>query len=115
MIDMVDLFNACLYIQDHLDADLSLLFLARTVGLSRFAAATPIGGERYGVELLPNVLARARGEGNLSAKVTRLSCVGVSLDDWTASATPTDPRRAPRSVIRLEAGRYAVVEGRGSL
>src|SRR5882757_1557463 len=36
MIDVIDLFNACLYIQDNLDADLSLLFLAQTVGLSRF-------------------------------------------------------------------------------
>ena len=36
MIDFVDLFNACLYIQDNLDTDLSLLFLAQTVGLSRF-------------------------------------------------------------------------------
>ena len=36
MTDIVDLFNACLYIQDNLDADLSLLFLAQTAGLSRF-------------------------------------------------------------------------------
>ena len=36
MVDAVDLYNACLFIQDNLDADLSLMFLAQTVGLSRF-------------------------------------------------------------------------------
>jgi AraC-like DNA-binding protein len=36
MVDVVDLLNACLFIQDNLDADLSLMFLAQTVGLSRF-------------------------------------------------------------------------------
>ena len=208
MIDIVDLFNACLYIQDHLEADLSLLFLAQTVGLSRFrfhrvfkawrgetlhdfvtrmrmeraafelsypiprssrrsikaiafasgykslssfshafssysqlsprefrnralrerpdqsrvcnglapfgsfsfkvaeqperqiavldtalpphegaklstlvrlGAAAPVAGDRFGVELLPNLLARSRGEGNLSSKVTRLGCVCVCM------------------------------------
>jgi AraC-like DNA-binding protein len=245
MIDIVDLFNACLYIQDHLDADLSLLFLAQTVGLSRFrfhrvfkawrgetlhdfvtrmrmeraafelsypiprssrrsikaiafasgykslssfshafssysnlsprefrnralrrrpgvgpvdasrasfgpyairvshqperhiavldpavlprdglnlsalarlATAAPVAGERYGVELLPNLLARARGEGNLSAKVNRLSCVGVTIDDWLESARQMRTgRTAPRTAIRLDAGRYAVLEGSGSV
>ena len=245
MIDIVDLFNACLYIQDHLEADLSLLFLAQTVGLSRFrfhrvfkawrgetlhdfvtrmrmeraafelsypiprssrrsikaiafasgykslssfshafssystlsprefrnralrqkpelvgsgdpghafapftvtvsseperhiavldpaalprdgvklatlakvSAAAPVAGERFGVELLPNLLARARGEGNLSTKVTRLGCVGVEIDRWVESAQRLrSGRTAPRSSIRLDAGRYAVVEGTGSL
>ena len=36
MVDAVDLYNACLFIQDNLDADLSLMFLAEMVGLSRF-------------------------------------------------------------------------------
>jgi AraC-like DNA-binding protein len=36
MVDAVDLYNACLFIQDNLEADLSLMFLAQTVGLSRF-------------------------------------------------------------------------------
>lgn len=36
MVDAVDLYNACLFIQDNLDRDLSLMFLAQTVGLSRF-------------------------------------------------------------------------------
>ena len=36
MIDAIDLFNICLFIQDNLDSDLSLLFLAQTAGLSRF-------------------------------------------------------------------------------
>jgi AraC-like DNA-binding protein len=36
MVDAVDLYKACLFIQDNLDADLSLMFLAQTVGLSRF-------------------------------------------------------------------------------
>lgn len=245
MIDIVDLFNACLYIQDHLEADLSLLFLAQTVGLSRFrfhrvfkawrgetlhdfvtrmrmeraafelrypiprssrrsikaiafasgykslssfshafssysqlsprefrnralrrkpgfalgadpvrafapfsitvshqperqiavldpaavprdgvrlstlarvSAAAQTPGDRYGVELLPNLLARSRGEGNLSAKVARLGCVGVELDHWLVSAQQARlDRRAPRSSIRLDAGRYAVIEGAGSL
>ena len=240
MIDIVDLFNACLYIQDHLEADLSLLFLAQTVGLSRFrfhrvfkawrgetlhdfvtrmrmeraafelsypiprssrrsikaiafasgykslssfshafssysslsprefrnralrqrpdlsrisqaapfgdfsfrvgreplreiavlenavlphggarlstlarlGAAAPVGGDRYGVELLPNLMARSRGEGNLAGRVTRLGCVGVDLPDWQHAR---GQRVAPRSAIRLEAGRYAVLEGHGSL
>jgi AraC-like DNA-binding protein len=245
MIDIVDLFNACLYIQDHLDADLSLLFLAQTVGLSRFrfhrvfkawrgetlhdfvtrmrmeraafelsypiprssrrsikaiafasgykslssfshafssysqlsprefrnralrqrpdllragqtlplfgtfsmsvghqpereiavldpgvlpreglrmSALARIGtsaqveGDRFGVELLPNLLARAHGEGNLSSKVARLSCVGVALEDWQESARRLRTgRTAPRTSIRLDAGRYAVLEGTGSI
>lgn len=253
MIDFVDLFNACLYIQDNLDADLSLLFLAQTVGLSRFrfhrvfkawrgetlhdfvtrmrmeraafelsypipcssrrsikaialasgykslssfshafssysqlsprefrnralhgktigrrrseaglprsdpaagtfgqfsidvseqperriavldavrpsqagtplaalsrvSATAPVDGERYGVELLPNLMARARGEGNLSMKVARLGCVGVGIDARVGSAHRgnelPDP---PRSCIQLSAGRYAVIEGDGTL
>ena len=36
MVDAIDLFNTCLFIQDNLDADLSLMFLAQAVGLSRF-------------------------------------------------------------------------------
>ncbi|MEO8938849.1 MAG: helix-turn-helix domain-containing protein [Burkholderiaceae bacterium] len=245
MIDIVDLFNACLYIQDNLDADLSLLFLAQTVGLSRFrfhrvfkawrgetlhdfvtrmrmeraafelsypiprssrrsikaiafasgykslssfshaftsysqlsprafrnralrrktegtradyveglfgafsidvsnqperqiaildtsalpksgvtlsalarlSATAPTGGDRFAVELLPNVLARSRGEDSRSAKVTRLGCVGVGIDEWRESAQPSrNGRTAPRSTIRLAAGRYAVLEGSGSL
>ena len=245
MIDVVDLFNACLYIQDHLDADLSLLFLAQTVGLSRFrfhrvfkawrgetlhdfvtrmrmeraafelaypmprssrrsikaiafasgykslssfshafssyahlsprefrnqalrqkqdfarvggtdepfapfrmtvseqperviavldsaaiprdgasladlarmSASAQVGGERYGVELLPNVVARSRGDGEVSTKVGRLGCVGVQIDDWLESARRARTgRTTPRSSIRLDAGRYAVIEGTGSL
>ena len=245
MIDIVDLFNACLYIQDHLDADLSLLFLAQTVGLSRFrfhrvfkawrgetlhdfvtrmrmeraafelrypiprssrrsikaiafasgykslssfshafssyaqlsprefrnralrlkaestngavvdglfgsfsvsvanlperqiaildpatvpraglslaalgelSETVPIGGDRYGVELLPNLLARGRGEGPQASKVTRLGCVGVELDDWAESSRRLrSGRGSPRSTIRLAAGRYAVIEGDGTL
>ncbi len=244
MIDIVDLFNACLYIQDHLEADLSLLFLAQTVGLSRFrfhrvfkawrgetlhdfvtrmrmeraafelrypiprssrrsikaiafasgykslssfshafssysqlsprefrnralrrkpefmssdidslfgafkisvanlperqiavldpaivpragmslaalaqlSESVPVSGERYGVELLPNLLARSRAEGQVSNKVTRLGCVGVELDDWTESARRSrSGRTAPRSAIRIAGGRYAMVEGVGSL
>ncbi len=244
MIDIVDLFNACLYIQDHLEADLSLLFLAQTVGLSRFrfhrvfkawrgetlhdfvtrmrmeraafeltypiprssrrsikaiafasgykslssfshafssysqlsprefrnralqrkpesgagdagaafgsfsvtvseqpervialldptalprtevtlstlaalSDVAPIDGERYGVELLPNLLARSLGEGNLSAKVTRLGCVGVEIDAWVESTRrKREVGSTPRSSIRLAAGRYAVIEGTGSL
>ena len=245
MIDMVDLFNACIYIQDNLEADLSLMFLAQTVGLSRFrfhrvfkawrgetlhdfvtrmrmeraafeltypvprssrrsikaiafasgykslssfshafssyarlsprefrnralrqrhqavridplsarfgefgisvshqperriavldpdtkprekldlralgrlASTTPIRGDRFGVELLPNLLARARGDDSRTTKVTRLSCVGVPLGDWLDSARERRTgRTTPRSTMRLEAGRYAVLAGRGSI
>ena len=245
MIDVVDLFNACLYIQDHLDADLSLLFLAQTVGLSRFrfhrvfkawrgetlhdfvtrmrmeraafelaypmprssrrsikaiafasgykslssfshafssyahlsprefrnqalrqkrdfsringadepfapftmtvseqperhiavldgstiprdgasladlarmSASAQVSGERFGVELLPNVVARSRGDGEVSTKVGRLGCVGVQIADWLESARRArSGRTTPRSSIRLDAGRYAVIEGNGSL
>ena len=242
MIDFVDLFNACLYIQDNLDADLSLLFLAQTVGLSRFrfhrvfkawrgetlhdfvtrmrmeraafelrypvprssrrsikaiafasgykslssfshafssyshlsprefrnralrhrpvpgtavldgagfgrfsievaeqperqiavfdpvpssqkgvdlsalaamSASAPVAGERFAVELLPNLLARSLGEGSNAG---RLGCVGVEIDDWVDHAARTRGGRAvPRSTIRLAAGRYAVIQGDGSL
>jgi AraC-like DNA-binding protein len=243
MIDMVDLFNACLYIQDHLDADLSLLFLAQTVGLSRFrfhrvfkawrgetlhdfvtrmrmeraafelaypiprssrrsikaiafasgykslssfshafssysnlsprefrnralrerprtetlpgtdfggftisvshqterriavlephaaprdpldlvalsrlANAATVEGERFGVELLPDLLARTRHEGRTPAAVKRLCCVGVGLEDWLAAPRQArHGRGAPRTTIKLDAGRYAVLEGQGSL
>ena len=241
MTDIVDLFNACLYIQDHLDADLSLLFLAQTVGLSRFrfhrvfkawrgetlhdfvtrmrmeraafelrypiprssrrsikaiafasgykslssfshafssyarvsprefrnlalrqrpgapeagddfgaftmtvghqperriaildpavaprdgtrrSATSRIGeaaataGPRFGVELLPNLLARARGDGGFPSRVSRLTCVGVALGDWHASAARQGSEGAvPRSVLTLESGRYAVLEGSGT-
>jgi AraC-like DNA-binding protein len=245
MTDIVDLFNACLYIQDNLDADLSLLFLAQTVGLSRFrfhrvfkawrgetlhdfvtrmrmeraafelrypiprssrrsikaiafasgykslssfshafssyarlsprafrnqalrqkpgvhaeasasstavsfgdyairvghqpareiavldpatlsrdglslatlarlAATSPVDGDRYGVELLPNIVARAAaGVGGATVRAARLSCLGVAL--------PTEPTSRSqgvraRSTLRLSSGRYAVLEGRGSL
>ncbi len=243
MIDIVDLFNACLYIQDHLDADLSLLFLAQTVGLSRFrfhrvfkawrgetlhdfvtrmrmeraafelaypiprssrrsikaiafasgykslssfshafssysrlsprefrnralrerpglphgadasaalapfsiqvadqpertiavlesaaprqtsdlaalsrlSAEAPVSGDRYGVELLPGLFARARAEEDGVARGARLGCVGVDLADWTGSATRVRGHLPPRSAIQLSAGRYAVIEGTGSL
>ncbi len=244
MIDIVDLFNACLYIQDHLEADLSLLFLAQTVGLSRFrfhrvfkawrgetlhdfvtrmrmeraafelrypiprssrrsikaiafasgykslssfshafssyaslsprefrnralrgrpastaavdpaspfgtftmtvgdqpvrqlavldpavlpregirlsalakiGASSPVDADRYGVELLPNVLARARGDDHPASRVARLCCVGVPLDAWQAARPPRLSGSAPRSTVRLEAGRYAILEGSGSV
>jgi len=247
MIDVIDLFNACLYIQDNLDADLSLVFLARTVGLSRFRfhrvfkawrgetlhefvtrmrmeraafelsypvprstrrsikaiafasgykslssfshafsayarlsprafrnralqvrpggppqeasvaslgrfpiaikhepareiavfdpvtragdALGPAGraalrdsasgsGDFYGIELLPNLFVRSRGDRALSGRSMPMSCVGVDIADWRP-ATNEDPRdaqsQAPRTTITLEAGRYAVVEGHGSI
>ena len=245
MIDFVDLFNACLYIQDNLEADLSLLFLAQTVGLSRFrfhrvfkawrgetlhdfvtrmrmeraafelrypiphssrrsiksiafasgykslssfshafsayaqlsprefrnralrqrppaapvsdadnafapfsitvsdeperriavleaaaasqerrgAAASPdrratleIEGDRYGVELLPHLLARSRMQRHQPGKFRHLGSVGVELEDWQdAVERLPDDRRLPRSTIRLDAGRYAVISGSGSM
>lgn len=245
MIDFVDLFNACLYIQDNLEADLSLLFLAQTVGLSRFrfhrvfkawrgetlhdfvtrmrmeraafelrypiphssrrsiksiafasgykslssfshafsayaqlsprefrnralrtrppvvpageagdafapfsievseeperriavleaATVSPerrnvagmsdssgplrIDGDRYGVELLPHLLARSRMQRHLPGKFRHLGSIGVELSDWedAVERLPGD-RRAPRSTIRLDAGRYAVISGSGSM
>ncbi len=245
MIDFVDLFNACLYIQDNLDADLSLLFLAQTVGLSRFrfhrvfkawrgetlhdfvtrmrmeraafelsypiprssrrsikaiaftsgykslssfshafssysalsprefrnralrrrpdlsrstkpmpsfgafsisvteqpereiavldgavppcegttlstlarsGAAAPVDGERFAVELLPNLLARSQLEAHVPQRVARLGCVGVEIDRWRESVRRSHGgRTSPRSSIRLDGGRYAVLEGEGSL
>lgn len=245
MIDFVDLFNACLYIQDNLEADLSLLFLAQTVGLSRFrfhrvfkawrgetlhdfvtrmrmeraafelrypiphssrrsiksiafasgykslssfshafsayaqlsprefrnralrqrphaapisdaddafapfsisvsneperriavletAAATKerrhaatssdrrgaleIDGDRYGVELLPHLLARSRMQRHQPGKFRHLGSIGVELEDWQdAVVRLPDDLRVPRSTIRLDAGRYAVISGNGSM
>ena len=253
MTDIVDLFNACLYIQDNLDADLSLMFLAQTVGLSRFrfhrvfkawrgetlhdfvtrmrmeraafelrypiprssrrsikaiafasgykslssfshafssyarlsprayrnqalrekpvnaasgrassrasetpsffgeysirvghqppreiavldpavlsrdelrlstlaklAASSPFDGDRYGVELLPNVIARAAvGAGcNGASRAARLTCLGVALPG-DAGAPPFHPAApSSRSTLRLSGGRYAVLEGHGSV
>ena len=241
MIDFVDLFNACLYIQDNLEADLSLLFLAQTVGLSRFRfhrvfkawrgetlhdfvtrmrmeraafelrypiphssrrsiksiafasgykslssfshafsayshlspreyrnqalrlksasasssdgdtafapfsivvteeperriavletaaahersknaspdgqPAVEVRGDRYGVELLPHLLARATDPEQVVGRSRHLGCVGVDLRDWQdATERLPDERRMPRSLIRLEAGRYAMISGRG--
>ncbi len=245
MIDFVDLFNACLYIQDNLEADLSLLFLAQTVGLSRFrfhrvfkawrgetlhdfvtrmrmeraafelrypiphssrrsiksiafasgykslssfshafsayaqlsprefrnralrmkppapqacdaggafapftisvaeeperriavietatvsrerrmATEVPdrlhpleIAGDRYGVELLPHLLARSRMQKHLPGKFRHLGSIGVELRDWQDAAERLpDDRPMPRSSIRLDAGRYAVISGSGSM
>lgn len=245
MIDVIDLFYACVYIQDHLEADLSLLFLAQTVGLSRFrfhrvfkawrgetlhefvtrmrmeraafelsypvprssrrsikaiafasgykslssfshafssysqlspreyrnralrnrpavapagydghllgsfpisvgeepareivifdpvtrvgdhiqdtaraalSAARHIEGDRYGVELLPNLFARShRNRGGMD-RSSPLSCIGVGLDEWRRG-TPVRHRNGepaqPRATLRLEAGRYAVIHGSG--
>ena len=84
--------------------------------LARMSAGATIGGERFGVELLPNVVARSRGDGKVSTKTGRLGCVGVGMSDWLESARRTRTgRTAPRTSIRLDAGRYAVIEGTGTL
>lgn len=249
MIDSIDLFNICLFIQDHLDSDLSLLFLAQTAGLSRFrfhrvfkawrgetlhefvtrmrmeraafelsyplplsnrrsikaiasasgykslssfshafssyarvsprayrnralegrggdvfaqrgrdarSAFAPFaigvrnqparrialvehaGGSRgavaksraarrvatsavapaaefYGVESLPGLFVRTRSDAPTKGRAGGTICVGVAEEEW--ASRQFDGRRAesPRSVLELPAGRYAVIEGHGSL
>ena len=244
MIDVIDLFNACVYIQDHLEADLSLLFLAQTVGLSRFrfhrvfkawrgetlhdfvtrmrmqraafelaypvprssrrsikaiafasgykslssfshafssyaqvspreyrnralrtrpvpqrgqvdtttldgfsiaisnepareialfdpvtragdalapsarlalADSVGVGGMRYGVELLPNLFVRSRREGPSRVRGSATSCIGAEIDDWRNASPRRGRETVPRSMLTLEAGRYAVVRGTGSI
>ena len=86
--------------------------------LARVGTSVPAPGGRYGVELLPHLFARARarGEASLSAQVPRLSRVGVTIDDWrAANRVRSGESTAPRTTIRLEAGRYAVLSGDGSL
>ena len=75
-------------------------------------------GDFYGVELLPNLFVRSRCDRALSGRSTPMSCVGVHIDDWRQAAK--DKRRgapayAPRTTIKIDGGRYAVLEGRGSI
>lgn len=81
------------------------------------ADAANVGGPRYGVELLPNLFVRARRERAAVARCSATSCIGADIEDWR-SALPRRGRDAdamPRSTIRLEAGRYAVIKGSGSI
>ncbi len=76
---------------------------------------TDIDGDRYSVELLPHLLARSRMAKHQPGKFRHLGCVGVDLRDWQDAVEGLpDDRRVPRSSIRLEAGRYAVIAGSGS-
>jgi AraC-like DNA-binding protein len=79
--------------------------------LAERAERARIDGDRYGVASLPNLLARAHGDHSLPTRSARRPCVAVPLERWVASSN----RGAPRTSIRLEAGRYAVLEGRGSV
>lgn len=81
------------------------------VALAERAERARIDGDRYGVASLPNLLARFRGQNRLPTSIARLSCVAVPLERWAASQN----QAAPRTSIRLQAGRYAIVEGHGSI
>jgi AraC-like DNA-binding protein len=86
---------------------------------ARHIVADTVGtsGARYGVELLPNLFVRSRRERPTTSRVSATSCIGAEIDDWRRVA----PRRGrdgdpvPRSIITLDAGRYAVVRGEGSI
>ena len=72
----------------------------------------------YGVELLPNLFVRSRTDRGLSERPTPMSCVGVRIDEWRLAAKDKKrgaPAYAPRTTIKLDAGRHAVLEGRGSI
>lgn len=76
------------------------------------------GSDFYGVELLPNFFVRSRCDRALAGRSAPMSCVGVDIDDWRQAVS--DKRRgapayAPRTTIKLDAGRYAVIEGHGSI
>lgn len=93
----------------------------RLATLARLASTSPLDGERYAVELLPNILARAAagaGDGAVS-RTARLGCLGVALSgDSGAMQHPLADRGHPaptRSTLRLSSGRYAVLEGHGSV
>ncbi len=84
-------------------------------------------GDVYGVELLPNLFVRSRCDRALSARSMPMSCVGREIDDWRKAAGDKTrsrasrgasrgvPTHAPRTTIKLDAGRYAVIEGQGSI
>ncbi|MGI9026336.1 MAG: helix-turn-helix domain-containing protein, partial [Burkholderiaceae bacterium] len=72
----------------------------------------------YGLELLPNLFVRSRCDRALSERSAPMSCVGVHIDDWRQAVK--DKRRgapayAPRTTIKLDAGRHAVLQGHGSI
>lgn len=74
--------------------------------------------ELYGVELLPNLFVRSRFDRAMSGRSTPMSCVGVPIDTWRQVARGRKngaSAYAPRTTIKLDAGRYAVVEGKGSI
>lgn len=74
--------------------------------------------EFYGVELLPNLFVRSRYDRSPSGRSTPMSCVGVHIDDWRQGASNRKSGAsayAPRTTIMLDGGRYAVIEGQGSI
>lgn len=74
--------------------------------------------ELYGVELLPNLFVRSRYDRAMRGQSTPMSCVGVPIDAWRQAARGRKngaPAYAPRTTIRLDGGRYAVVEGKASI
>lgn len=84
-------------------------------GGSALLAQQAIPGTRYGIESLPNLYVRGE-RASPAMRPTRFPCVGVSLDDWQRAVparTRADAR--PRTTITLDGGRYAVVEGHGSI
>ncbi len=87
-------------------------------GRAALRASTWGSSDFYGVELLPNLFVRSRCDRALAERSTPMSCVGVHIDDWRQAAN--DKRRgapayAPRTTIKLDAGRHAVLEGHGSI
>lgn len=89
-----------------------------SAGRAALRASTWGDSDFYGVELLPNFFVRSRRDRTLSGRSTPMSCVGVNIDDWRQAAS--DKTRgalayAPRTTIKLDAGRYAVIEGQGSI
>ena len=66
-------------------------------------------GQIFGVESLPGLFVRARCDTPLAERSTMMTCFGVEASDWQDRQEV-----APRTTLALAAGRYAVIDGRGS-
>ena len=90
----------------------------RGAGLRALDGQSGVAGDRYGVELLPNLFVRSRRVQGPAGKAAPLSCVGVEIADWRAASAQrsrvAQPQR-PRTTIKLDAGRYAVIEAGDSI
>ena len=78
------------------------------------SAAAP-DAEIYGIESLPGLFMRARTNAPTMERTARTTCVGIAEEKWARQHSDARRTEPPRSVLEFPAGRYAVMEGCGSL